>query len=203
MKHIATLALVAGLSGVAFSMIHRNTPPHLGDPNAPTQMTLQQGVDTVLYAGIQQDGDQPPGSNDDAGGSATNYCQAANNSTGFPALISYGGSLSLTDNTFALNVAGVPPKPNSWGMFTYGQVQYNVPFGNGYLCISPFAPGIFKMPTQSLAAGTVSLSMASHPIQFLAFTPGSSWNYQFWYRDPDAGGANFNLSDGLHVVFAP
>jgi hypothetical protein len=202
MKYLAALALVATLSGVAYS-IQRHTPPNLGDPNAPQQITLQQGIDTVLFAGIQGTGDQPPGTNDDTGGSATNYCQATNNSTGFPALISHGGSLSLADQTFALNVAGVPPKPNSWGMFTYGQVQYNVPFGNGYLCISPFAPGIFKMPTQSLANGVVSLSMASHPVQFLAFTPGSTWNYQFWYRDPDAGGANFNLSDGLHVVFAP
>jgi hypothetical protein len=33
------------------------------------------------------------------------------------------------------------------------------------------------------------------------FTPGSSWNFQFWYRDPQAGGARFNLSNALHVDF--
>ena len=33
--------------------------------------------------------------------------------------------------------------------------------------------------------------------------PGSTWNTQFWYRDPAFGGAGFNLSDGLGVTFAP
>ena len=28
---------------------------------------------------------------------------------------------------------------------------------------------------------------------------GDTWNFQFWYRDPAAGGAGFNLSDGLEA----
>jgi hypothetical protein len=32
---------------------------------------------------------------------------------------------------------------------------------------------------------------------------GEEFNFQFWFRDPPAGGANFNLSDGLKVVFCP
>jgi hypothetical protein len=36
-----------------------------------------------------------------------------------------------------------------------------------------------------------------------AFTPGSVWNFQAWFRDPVAGGANFDLSDGLEVTFGP
>jgi hypothetical protein len=27
--------------------------------------------------------------------------------------------------------------------------------------------------------------------------------FQFWYRNPAAGGSNFNLSDGLRVDFCP
>jgi hypothetical protein len=34
-------------------------------------------------------------------------------------------------------------------------------------------------------------------------TAGSTWNFQFWFRDPVAGGASFNLSDGLGVTFCP
>ena len=30
---------------------------------------------------------------------------------------------------------------------------------------------------------------------------GEEFNFQFWFRDPPAGGANFNLSDGLEVLF--
>ena len=32
---------------------------------------------------------------------------------------------------------------------------------------------------------------------------GEEFNFQFWFRDPPAGGSNFNLSDGLKVVFCP
>ena len=34
-------------------------------------------------------------------------------------------------------------------------------------------------------------------------TVGSTWNFQFRYRDPAAGGAYFNLSDGLEITFCP
>ena len=32
-------------------------------------------------------------------------------------------------------------------------------------------------------------------------TPGSTWNFQFWFRDPSGGPAGFNFSDGLEVTF--
>ena len=135
--------------------------------------------------------------------SSYNYCQATPNSTGQTVNVGYSGGLDLTTDSFTLIASGCPAKPNIFGMFTYGQVQYDVPFGNGYLCISPFNPGITRMGTQPLLAQVVTRDMASHSAEFAAFAPGSSWNYQFWYRDPDAGGAMFNLSDGLHVTFAP
>ena len=31
---------------------------------------------------------------------------------------------------------------------------------------------------------------------------GMEYNFQFWFRDPGVG-ANFNLSDGLNVIFCP
>ena len=34
-------------------------------------------------------------------------------------------------------------------------------------------------------------------------TAGSTWNFSAWFRDPAAGGAFFNLSDGLEVTFGP
>jgi hypothetical protein len=33
--------------------------------------------------------------------------------------------------------------------------------------------------------------------------PGSTWFFQFWYRDSDAGPAAFNLSNGLSATFCP
>ena len=32
---------------------------------------------------------------------------------------------------------------------------------------------------------------------------GDIWYIQFWYRDPAAGGANFNFSDALEVEICP
>ena len=34
-------------------------------------------------------------------------------------------------------------------------------------------------------------------------TAGSTWNIQFWYRDPPGGPAGFNLSNGLAATFCP
>jgi len=86
-------------------------------------------------------------------------------------------------------------------MFTCGSTQYNVPFGNGYMCIMPFQ-GIQRMTPQNLVSTTLHKSIAAEPLEFVNFVPGSSWNFQFWYRDYAAGGAYFNLSDALHVDFA-
>jgi len=36
-----------------------------------------------------------------------------------------------------------------------------------------------------------------------AVNPFSTWNFQFWYRDPLGGPAGFNFSDGLEVMFCP
>ncbi len=36
-----------------------------------------------------------------------------------------------------------------------------------------------------------------------AITPGSTWYFQFWYRDPLGGGPAFNLSDGMMATFCP
>jgi hypothetical protein len=38
---------------------------------------------------------------------------------------------------------------------------------------------------------------------FRNIQPGTSWNFQFWYRDPAGGGAGFNLSDAVMIPFRP
>ena len=141
------------------------------------------------------------------GGSAQNYCQAGINSYGTTAIMGQSGSLSLAQGTFGLTVAGVPYDPRSWGVFTYGQTPMNVPFGNGWLCINPVA-GLGRLSNQPLTSSILGRSMIDAPSEFAVFTPGSTWNFQFWYRNPAGatpagGGATFNLSDALRVQFAP
>lgn len=134
-----------------------------------------------------------------SGGSAYQYCDATINSSGTIAFVGYAGSLDLNQQSFALYVTGVPIHPSAIGMFTYGVHQTEVPFGNGFLCINPYA----RMSVQHLTGETVFMTMTSSPEEFAPFQPSSSWNFQFWYRDAQGGGAGFNLSRALHVDFAP
>jgi hypothetical protein len=133
------------------------------------------------------------------GGSAYAYCPATANSQGSIAFVGYVGSLDLQQGTFALFCTGVPIHAETFGMFTYGPNQARVPFGNGYLCVDP----VSRMPVVRLTTYTVFLTLQSTPREFAPFVPGSSWNFQFWYRDAAGGGAGFNLSRALHIDFAP
>jgi hypothetical protein len=189
---------------VALCALGLTSLANANDAFAPRPTNLIACTHTVVFGPCVEKSDwawQPP--NQLGGGSATNYCQSSMNSFGTFALMSNVGSLALVDNTFGVMVAGACPIRQSWGMFTFGSQQFQTTFGNGYLCISPFPPGIFKMPTQHLGYGTVVRTMTQHPGDFSLFTPGSNWNFQFWYRDPNQLPARFNLSDGLNVIFAP
>jgi hypothetical protein len=59
------------------------------------------------------------------------------------------------------------------------------------------------MGIQSLQPGLISRGIGQDPSDFSFLQPGSSWNFQFWYRNPAGDGSGFNLSDALHVDFAP
>lgn len=193
-----TIHCIAALCAMSLSAI-ANEPQGHGHPMTVKELkhTLMNATQAEVPVSVV------PGSTSMDGGSATIYCESSPNSQGHSATIGMGGSLDLTQNTFALTVSGQIIHPASFGMFTYGSQQYNVPFGNGHLCIAPFNPGIFRMPVQALTQPTVTLAMEDAQSAFAVFAPASTWNFQFWYRDPNAGGSNFNLSDGLHVTFAP
>jgi hypothetical protein len=177
----------------------------LGVGGPDNAQTIKELKVTVLHSHNAEAGSHevlvPP--TESGGGTAETYCQATANSQGHVASIGYGGSLVLNEHSFGLTVTGHTVHPASFGMFTFGSQPYNVPFGNGYLCVAPFAPGIYRMPVQALTQPTLVLAMEDAGASFDLIQPGSSWYFQFWYRDPPAGGSNFNLSNGLHVVFAP
>jgi glucose/arabinose dehydrogenase len=138
---------------------------------------------------------------------ATSYCFANPNSTGFPAVIGNSGSLSVAANDLVLNASSCPP--NQFGLFFYGPEQIDVPFGNGHLCVGPGTLGLFRLnpPLQVDSVGD-----AIRPVDYTVppmnggdgqITPGSTWNFQFWYRDPMGGGAAFNTSDARSILFCP
>jgi len=140
-------------------------------------------------------------------GTTQNYCLTAPNSAGTSATISSSGSTSVASANFALNVAG--GVPGNLGIFFYGHGQAQAPFGDGYLCVSSGSVGVFRLHpvVQVNASGQASLAIdftsppaGSGPGALMA---GSTWNFQFWYRDPAAGASGFNLSDALQATFCP
>jgi hypothetical protein len=133
-----------------------------------------------------------------------NYCLAGMNSNGTTAMIGSNGQTSIAANNFQLNVSGA--SPNRFGMFFYGASQQAVLYGDGMLCVGP---NIRRIPpvllTDALGDVGLQLDFALPPFSSgsHAIGPNSTWNFQFWYRDPMGGPAGFNFSDGLQATFCP
>ena len=137
------------------------------------------------------------------GSGFTRYCPSTANSTGVPARIDISGSTSISENQFGLTGSSLPR--NTFALAIYGETAAKFPLGDGLLCISPFFPGLVRLPVvQVLGNGSVDV-----PIDFpdlpahAQITAGSRWNFQLWYRDAVIGGTGSNLSDALNVTFTP
>lgn len=130
------------------------------------------------------------------------YCSSVPNSSGLPCSLESSGSVSLANDDFVLLANGCPPLAN--GLFFCGSNHAQIPLANGFLCVSPFTPGIFRLPPAVQAGGNGSVARA---LEFGALppgcviTPGSTWYFQLWFRD--GGPGHTNMSDGLGVTFAP
>lgn len=128
------------------------------------------------------------------------YCVTTPNSAGPGAVMAASGSRSLSRNDFTLLVGG--SVPDQFGLFFYGAQQAQAPVGNGTLCVA--AP-YFRLPVVKATAG----GQASFTLQFDDLTgngaieAGATWNFQWWYRDPAAGGAKYDFSDAIEVEFCP
>ena len=127
----------------------------------------------------------------------TSYCTTAPNSVGMGALIRATGSAVVADNDFTLITEHLPV--GEFGLYYFGPDQIQLPFGDGYRCVGGaiiriLPPGL----TDSFGQFHRTVDLTAPPAAG-NIVPGASLNFQFWYRDPGAGTAGFNLSDGLHV----
>ena len=107
-------------------------------------------------------------------------------------------------NDLVLRVDGATP--NQPGLYYYGPNAIAAPFGDGVRCVGG---GTHRLgPVQVADGGGVALRAVDLTAPPADAGPGQiqagvTWNFQFWYRDPAAGGSGFNLSDGLSVTFCP
>jgi hypothetical protein len=133
----------------------------------------------------------------------TNFCSTRRNSVGPGAVMTWRGTNSIAANDFKLVSTGV--RPLTSGLFIQGSHAVSVPLGDGLRCVGGTVLMRIWPPVQSTAGGSASYLMdynnPSDPAgRILA---GSTWYFQFWYRDPGFGSWGFNLSDGLQVTFCP
>jgi hypothetical protein len=130
------------------------------------------------------------------------FCAATPSAGGLICSMASTGSVSVSENDFTLIAATGPGEAR--GLFLCGPARAQLPFGDGYLCISPFFPGIFRLQPPVVASpdGVFSRTLDLQDLPTgCVITPGSTWYFQLWFRD--AGPVGFHTSNGLAVPFAP
>lgn len=168
-----------------------------GDVQVRSNGTNNNDLSNAFPSDLQPNGGCP---------SPTTFCADSPNSVGSGAQISYSNSASVSSNNFSVSCYGLPA--NQFGIFFYGSNQTAALFGDGVICVAGGASGIFRLaPLQSDFVGDVyrPIDMTAAPFNSGtgAWTAGSQWYMQFWYRDPAAGGAGFNLSNALDITVCP
>lgn len=164
--------------------------------------------DTLFLSADRNNGGTGPNSGacyaDELGSDVKSFCVAAPNSTGSGCTLGWSGSTSVAANTFTLTASRAPA--TTAGLFFYGPQAGQTPFGNGFRCISG---GFYRLRPGVVTDGLGSVSRlldftTGLPASGVSqITAGSTWFFQLWYRDTAAGGAGFNVSDGLCATFCP
>ena len=119
------------------------------------------------------------------------------------------GSTSVALDDLLFNGFQLPPGVP--GLLFMGDSRAFVLFGDGQLCVTGSARGVFRFPVQPvdslgliqygpglIAHASVNFGVAGQ------IAPGDTWYFQYWYRDlagPCGGG--FNLTNAFGVVFSP
>jgi hypothetical protein len=126
-------------------------------------------------------------------------CTGQSNSTGQDAVLQASGSPTIAENHLRLDVDRLPL--SQFGIFVMGEVQGNIPVGQGILCLGlPFV----RFPNNILdsgLSGTVFLEpdLTNLP-SMTTFLPGDTWYFQYWTRDVNPGQTS-NLSSAVGVTF--
>lgn len=128
----------------------------------------------------------------------TNYCvQSPNSVSATGSAISAVGSDSLSAADLTLVASNAPVGMAS--SFFFGPSQVQNPFGNGSLCVGG---QLQRLPISYETNGRFE-SVVDFGIHGPALTMMGTVNFQVYFRDTIAGGAGFNTSDGLQVIFTP
>jgi len=194
----ANQAVLLELHGASASEDFGESIASLGDTTGDGRLELAVGAPNANMNGAASGHVQVYSSDFAACGEISHYCQTSPNSFGTGALILHSGSVNVSDNSLVLISILCPF--NQFGVFYHGNNQLNVPFGNGVRCVGG---GIHRLPVVNTGATGSAASVIDLQNPVYGISGGVTKKFQFWYRDPVAGGANFNLSDALSIQFCP
>lgn len=130
-------------------------------------------------------------------------CESTVNSTGQLALLTLVGTVGVAANDTGFHV--IDGAQRSVALLTYGAAPASLPFGNGTLCIDPLTGGLHRLEICELNAaghGQLPVDLAS-VTGAGAIASGASWFIQASYRDTEAGGTGFNLTNALRLDSLP
>ncbi len=132
----------------------------------------------------------------------TSYCTSTVNSSGRAATIRALGDAAVSHNNLKLFVEGAPALTR--GHFRYGTAQQQAPFGDSFSCVGGSVFVLRRVVTTNIAnAGFLPLNYAAQTVPAFVIQPGSTWHFQFTFRDLAAGGTGFSSSDAMTITFAP
>jgi len=137
-------------------------------------------------------------------GFGINYCTSTPTSLGEASTIRAEGSPSIAANDLELVATQVDA--GQFGLFYYGPAAIELPFGNGTRCVGSGGASVFRLPITTADPGNelrTSVDYDAPPDLAGQISSGDTWYFQGWFRDPEAGGSLFDLSDGLRIEFTP
>lgn len=128
------------------------------------------------------------------------------NSTGAGALMLGSGTASVTQDDLELHTGQMPA--NVFAIVYMSAIENELSFGDGKLCTGN-GYSIFRFPVRNsgpfgvITEGPGIVDYASQTFGPQGqITPGSSWQFQIWYRNPSGPcGNTFNTSNGYTVSF--
>jgi hypothetical protein len=131
----------------------------------------------------------------------TNVCsQTTNSADPIGASMAASGTPLVSRNDLVLESTGCPPRRKGLFMFSRGEAQ--IPYGDGYLCLSAPVHRLHTLTTGTSGGAMFPLDLTNLP-SGTSIEPGETWYFQLLFRDPLAGGSGFNTSDALRVTFCP
>jgi hypothetical protein len=125
-------------------------------------------------------------------------CNGASNSTGEPATFRALGSAVSTENRLLFDVHGMPT--NAFGFFAMGQNAGSVAVGQGTFCIGTPFQRLSNFSQNSGGYGAIDMTLDLNGVPGNV-SAGSTWRFQYWYRDSALGTATSNLSNAVAINF--